>query len=200
MSISLFKKNLSKIFWFRHKKKKNRKKIRKHLQKFFYTRKKKYLYYYKKCLLFKSKNKAIFENNFFLNQTKKDFNLGIKTLDSGIINYYPLKSFKFVSQRFMRSKKLEKYFRHKLDFSPDFILTSKPKAVRMGKGKGPVKNKVYFVKKGRIIFNIKYNKNYSKFNLNKKFFFLKINIFLHLLMARLKNKIPFRSLFFKKLL
>ena len=189
---------LNKIFWFKHKRRKNRKKGRKHLQKFFNTRKKKYSYYYKKCIFFSNNFSQKVEKSIFLNHSKKKYNLGIKVLDGSTLNSLPLKSLKFVSQRFMRSRKLEKYFRHNSIATPHFHLTAKPKAVRMGKGKGPVKSRISFVKKGLVLFNIKYNFNFKKHNLNKKLFFFKLNIFLYLLMLRLKTKLPFKSCVFKK--
>lgn len=191
-------KKLTSIFWFKHKRRKNRKKGRKHLQKFFNTRKKKYIYYYKKCVFSNLKVNQKLEKNEQLNHPRKKFNLGIKILDTGLLNSLPLKSLKFVSQRFMRSRKFEKYFRHHTTITPDFHLTSKPKAVRMGKGKGPVKGKVYFAKKGLVIFNIKYYYNLKSHNLNKKLFLLKLNIFLYLLLLRLKTKLPFRTTILKK--
>lgn len=168
------------------------------MQKFFNTRKKKYAYYYKKCVFSSLLVNKKLEKNTTLNHTKKKFNIGIKILDTGLLNSRPLKSLKFVSQRFMRSRKLEKYFRHHTNATPDFHLTAKPKSVRMGKGKGPVKGKIYFAKKGLIIFNIKYYYNLKKHNLNKKLFLLKLNIFLHLLLLRLKTKLPFKTIIFKK--
>lgn len=191
--------NLTKIFWFRHKRRRYRKRgKKKHLQKFFNTRKKKYLYYYKKCIFFNFKIIDKTEKNKVLTHSKKNYNVGIKLLNSGIINSLPLKSLKFVSQRFMRSRKLEKFFRHNSIATPDFHLTAKPKAIRMGKGKGPVKHKISFIKKGLVVFNIKYNNNFKNYNLNKKLFLFKINIFLYLLLLRLKTKLPFKTAIFKK--
>ena len=191
--------NLTKVFWFRHKRRRYRKRGRKkHLQKFFNTRRKKYSYYYKKCVFYKFKIAEKTEKNEVLIHSKKSYNIGIKLLNSGIIDSLPLKSLKFVSQRFMRSRKLEKYFRHNSIATPDFNLTAKPKAIRMGKGKGPVKHKISFIKKGLVVFNVKYNMHFKKYNLDKKLFLLKINIFMYLLLLRLKTKLPFKTSVFKK--
>ena len=190
--------HLNKTFWFSHKKKKTRKKNRKHLQKFFFTRKKKYLYYYKRCALLKLAPVQKIEKNVTLNHSKKKYNLGIKILGGGVITSLPLKSLKFVSQRFMRSRKIEKYFKHHVMATPDFQLTAKPKSVRMGKGKGATKKKVSFIKSGLVIYNIKYYFNYKKHSLHKQLFLLKLNIFLQLLISRLKTKLPNKTVIFKK--
>jgi len=64
----------------------------------------------------------------------------------------------------------------------------------MGKGKGALKKKnFFFLKKGDLICNLKFRKNSEKKILHKKLFLLKVNVFLFLLLKRLKNKLPIPS-------
>lgn len=50
--------------------------------------------------------------------------------------------------------KVEDFFKYHLYVFPDFVLTSKSKDARMGKGKGAPKSKVCLIKKGQIIFSL----------------------------------------------
>ena len=56
---------------------------------------------------------------------------------------------------FTKVNKVENFFFYKLYTFPAFVLTSKPKDVRMGKGKGAPSSKVCIIKKGQILFSLK---------------------------------------------
>jgi large subunit ribosomal protein L16 len=78
----------------------------------------------------------------------------IKCLRSGYITLDPLKAIIRLFKYFIKNFDLEKDLKYKLFVFPDFVLTSKPKEVRMGKGKGANLSKVAIIKKGQIVFSL----------------------------------------------
>jgi large subunit ribosomal protein L16 len=76
-------------------------------------------------------------------------------LKTGYVSHDPLKAIIRLFKWFSKICKLEdEHIFYRLHIFPDFVLTSKPKEVRMGKGKGAPSSKVCFVKKGQIIFQL----------------------------------------------
>ena len=78
----------------------------------------------------------------------------IKCLRSGYITLDPLKAIVRLFKYFIKNFDLEKDLKYKLFVFPDFVLTSKPKEVRMGKGKGDPAGWVAPVTPGRILFEV----------------------------------------------
>lgn len=157
----------------KHKKKllSNRKK---HVETMFLTNKTKHHpYYHKNRRLANSREANV------INLTPPFFSMSARALESGYLTLKPLKSiarfFKWFSKNYSLSQKI------KLDLFlfPDFVLTSKPKEVRMGKGKGTNLQKVAPVKSGQILFSI------------NVFHFANIEL-AHILMKKLSFKIPLR--------
>jgi large subunit ribosomal protein L16 len=85
------------------------------------------------------------------NRTKKiNFgSYGIKAIDAGFI-----KSSHIEMIRRVISKKVKKIGSHWIRIFPFISKTKKPLAVRMGKGKGNHFCWVFFVRKGRVLFEI----------------------------------------------
>lgn len=76
-------------------------------------------------------------------------NLGLKALESGYVLAYQLKSIKdFLQKKIKKNGKV--WFR----IFPNIPLTSKPLEVRMGKGKGTIKNWGCRVGAGKILIEI----------------------------------------------
>jgi hypothetical protein len=72
--------------------------------------------------------------------------------------------------------------------------------MRMGKGKGKRKRKIYFLKKGEILYELRYKlKNFNIYE-NKKLFKFIINLLLILLLVQLRHKLSVKSRIFKKIL
>lgn len=165
----------------------------------FLSRKKRYLLYYQ---LFDSKlvykNFGVHKNCNLINQSKKKLRIGLKSLNLKLIRTSCLKSLKFVSQRNLRSLYIDKFFKFNISILPDYWLTAKPKSVRMGKGKGEKKFKVFFLNRGFDVFNLKYLKKYSKFVLNYRITKYKFSLFIFFLLKILKGKLSLKSNVYKK--
>jgi ribosomal protein L16/L10AE len=131
-----------------HKKKDQRKK---HVESMFVTNKKKnYPYYYKRINTWLG-----FENQNGKSEYKRKY-YSLKIVQSGYITIKPLKSLVRIFKWFVKTKSIkEGKLKLKLNIFPDFVLTAKSKAMRMGKGKGAEKEKVGFIKADTILFSIK---------------------------------------------
>jgi len=104
--------------------------------------------------------------------------LGLKSVELDLLRVECLKSLKFCNQRFLKSVYLEKNFKEIIHAVPDYFLTAKPKSIRMGKGKGEAKFKVYFLKKNDPIYSLKFVfSRFKNFFANRKLEIFKINIF-----------------------
>jgi ribosomal protein L16/L10AE len=125
---------------------KNRKK---HIETMFLTQKqKKFPFYYKPSF------------NFSPNQSRFSAKPGLLYVRSLQTTYVELSVFKAsarIIKWFIKKYALEDFLTFKFLAFPDFSLTSKPKDVRMGKGKGPVSKKVAFIRRGQffVIFKLK---------------------------------------------
>ena len=75
--------------------------------------------------------------------------------------------------------------KYKLFVFPDFILTSKPKEIRMGKGKGTNYRKVAVVKAGQNILSLTCKKKHKNLVL--------------ILLRKMIHKLPFQSFLVKNL-
>lgn len=200
MFVIFYNYNIKYIFSLsRHSKKRRKKRRRgKHLYSLFLSRKKKYSLYYQPFDSKKVyKNFASNYNSAHYSSKKNKFRIGIKSYKLKLIRIFCLKSLKFCSQRYLRSFYIEKMFKYNVSIFPDYWLTAKPKSIRMGKGKGELKFKVFFLKRGTQIYNFKFLRNYFNFLINKKLFIIKLSIFSNLLLKILKGKPSLKCLFYK---
>lgn len=85
---------------------------------------------------------------------------------------------------FTKIHNIDEIAKYRLYTFPDFVLTTKPKEIRMGKGKGAPDKKVSLVKRGQIIFELK-----SGFE-EKRYLALK-------LLKKIVYKMPIRNLVLK---
>lgn len=189
------------LFNNRTRRRKKKRRRGKHLYSLFLSRKKKYsLYYQPFDSRLVNKNIGSNINAPYSNLKRKKFRIGIKALKLNLIRIICLKGMKFCSQRYLRSVYLDKYFKFNISVFPDYWMTAKPKSVRMGKGKGDLKFKVFFLRKGTDLYNFRYLKNFNSYIINNKLFLLKFNMFVFFLMKILKSKPSIQSAIYKKLL
>lgn len=126
-----------------------KKKHKKHVETMFLTQKtKKHKFYYKPNTLHLKQNPE--KLNFL---KKKVFY--IRSLSPMYLTLDPLKAIVRICKWFTKNNNLEEFFKFKIHVFPDFVLTAKPKDVRMGKGKGAPATKVCLIKKGQVIFSLK---------------------------------------------
>lgn len=122
---------------------------KKHIDQFFFSLPKTYKYYFKKRNFFK--NNYVFNKKNFLN---KHFFVGFRSVE----NTYLTQNSMISCMKFFKRFGVDFYGIFGLSYCvnvfPDFWLTSKPKEVRMGKGKGTISKKIFFLKKGSILFQI----------------------------------------------
>ena len=122
---------------------------KKHVESMFLTNKTKHHPYY-------FKNRSLFNTSEVnpSNLTPPFMSASVRTLQSGYFTLKPLKSiarfFKWFSKNYFTGSNIKLCFR----IFPDFVLTSKPKEVRLAKGKGANLIKVAPVKAGQILFSI----------------------------------------------
>lgn len=135
------------------------KKKKKHISTFFQSELKKFNFYYKP----RNFNKLI-TKNFFL---KKKFIYSLISLDSKFLFINSILACIKLIKFFLKLFLLEITNLLILIF-PDFILTSKPKEVRMGRGKGNIYKKIVLLKKNTLIFLLNnINKYYAYYILNQ---------------------------------
>lgn len=135
--------------------KKNKKK---HIDSIFISKEKNYPFYYKGGFI--NKENKLIKTNF----SNLNFFYSIQSLETGYLN---LRSIKAVLKLIKWSNKNYNLgLKYKFFFFPDFTLTSKPKEVRMGKGKGKPSEKVAIIKKGQILFE--FSKGFGKEKLINK--------------------------------
>lgn len=188
--------NIDVKFCKKRKRKSKKRKSSKHIYSFFITKKKKYdLYFipFDQKAINKNRDSSIFKN------CKN--RLGLKSYELDLLRVECLKSLKFCNQRFLKSVYLEKNFKETIHMIPDYFLTAKPKSIRMGKGKGEVKFKVFFLKKNVPIYSLKFIfSRFKNFFVNRKLEIFKINIFVFFLIRLLSNKLTVRTKKFKFIL
>lgn len=111
--------------------------------------------------MFESKNKKFKKPHLVLLKGKKIYkNLfeniyALKILENCFLKIEQINSVIKTIKRILKKKNI--LF---LKIFPDFVLTKKPKDIRMGRGKGNVFCKVFKLIRGTIISNIKYNNEY----------------------------------------
>ena len=194
-NISIFL-NFNISFNKKRKRKRKKRKANKHIYSFFITRKQKFDLYF---IPFdqKSINKNCKSNIFFECKHK----IGLKSLKLSLLRIECLKSLRFCNQRFLKSVYLEKNFKEYIYTLPTYNLTSKPKSIRMGKGKGEIKFKVYFLKKNCLIYSLKFIfSRFRAFFIKRKLEIFKINMFVYFLMNILSAKLSVKNKKFKKIL
>lgn len=87
------------------------------------------------------------------------FKFNVQLKESGYLNLAPLKTIMRIFKWFVKTQNIKDGdLKIELLSFPDFVLTSKPREIRMGKGKGQEKKKVAFVQKGSILLSIKSRK------------------------------------------
>lgn len=106
-----------------------------------------YKYYFKKRNFYK--NSRLLNRKNFLD---KHFSVGFRSIENIYLTHNCMIScMKFFKRFGVNYYKIFGLF-YKVNIFPDFWLTSKPKEVRMGKGKGSISKKIFFLKKGSILF------------------------------------------------
>ena len=147
---------------------------KKHVETMFITNKQKnYPYYFKFTNIQNLKEFNL--NKYFLQKNT----FYIRCLSSGYMTLDPLKAIIRLFKFFLKNYKLEDSLKYKLFVFPDFVLTSKPKEVRMGGGKGANFKKVAIIKGGQNIISLTC---FSRHN----------NLIL-LLLKKMAYKLPFNS-------
>lgn len=122
---------------------------KKHVESMFLTNKQKnYPFYFKDKKLF---NREETQRNKFCSARTA---YSLKVLRSGYINIDQLKAIVRLFKWFVKTRFLEGKLSLRLNVFPDFVLTSKPKEMRMGKGKGLPSLKVAPIKAGSVLFTI----------------------------------------------
>lgn len=168
---------IRKIKKFKKIQKSNRKK---HVETMFLTNKQKNYPYY-----FKSPNiNALQEfnvNKYFL----KKNTFYIRCLSSGYMTLDPLKAIIRLYKFFLKNYKLENSLHYKLFVFPDFVLTSKPKEIRMGKGKGKNYRKVAIIRGGQNIIALTCDSLH--------------NNLVFILLKKMAHKLPFNSSIIKNI-
>lgn len=147
---------------------------KKHVETMFITNKQKnYPYYFKFPSIQDLKEFNI--NKYFL----KKNTFYIRCLKSGYMTFDPLKAIIRLFKFFLKNYKLEDSLKYRLFVFPDFILTSKPKEVRMGGGKGSNYKKVAIIKGGQNIIALTCKPQH--------------NNLIFLLLKKMSYKLPFNS-------
>jgi large subunit ribosomal protein L16 len=118
-------------------------KKKKHILTFFSSKPKKFKFYYKPRKFYNTDKK----NSFLINNQ----HFGLLNLKSVYLNLEPLLSCIKLIKRLLKTFLLAKTQLHILVF-PDFYLTSKPREVRMGKGKGGIGKKILLLRKNTLLF------------------------------------------------
>jgi ribosomal protein L16/L10AE len=131
---------------FSRKKRRRFKKLKKHAEKFFNSRVKKFLYYYKKRM----KTCLSMENKIIKNQLHLNYKFGIQGLQKKYVRIYSMISLIKILKIYRRIIKIDKELAFRVCSYPDFLLTTKPKSVRMGKGKAPTSYAINIFTKGNI--------------------------------------------------
>lgn len=191
------------LYKFKIKKRRNLYKRRrgKHIDNLFICRKKRYELYYQNFDSKKiEKNVGCGKNVLIENSKKYKHRLGFKSIEFDLIRSNSIKSIKYCTQRFLRSRKInKKYYRSAISVFPSYWLTAKPKSVRMGKGKGKLTLKIAYLNKGKDIYGIRFLKWYLKFNIKKKMHILKFCLFAFFLINILKTKTSSKNVIYKKI-
>lgn len=110
----------------------------------------------------------------------------------------PLISILKLSKKYLRKNYIEDYLKYKMSVFPNLWFTSKPKAVRMGKGKGEKKRKIYILKKGEMFYELRMKKFNKKYFRNDDFFFNVINLKIYFFLKKIKHKLPIKNKIAKK--
>lgn len=150
---------------------------KKHVETMFVTNKQKnYPFYFKP-----SNVKNLLERN----RVKLSPSRGVyylRSLDSGYLTIGPLKAIIRLYKWFIKNHGIEDGFKYRLFVFPDFVLTSKPKEVRMGKGKGAPDKKVSIVKRGQLFISLTFFNNKSR------------QMMAVALLKKMMHKLPFRTI------
>eukprot|EP01089_Gocevia_fonbrunei_P017132 TRINITY_DN5473_c0_g1_i1.p1 TRINITY_DN5473_c0_g1~~TRINITY_DN5473_c0_g1_i1.p1 ORF type:complete len:179 (+),score=29.31 TRINITY_DN5473_c0_g1_i1:73-609(+) len=119
---------------------------KKHIDQFFQTKgPRKHTYYFKdKKIWWKSEKNR---NNHSLST---GYTLGIRAQKSVYLGEGPLLSCLKILKRVEADKGCGAKIKTRVRAFPDFVLTAKPREVRMGKGKGAPDKKICYVKRGMI--------------------------------------------------
>lgn len=122
---------------------------KKHVESMFLTnRQKNYPFYFKDRNL--SYRKELCRSKFYPIRNA----YSVKVMKSGYVRIEQLKAIVRLFKWFVKTRSLENKVKLKLRVFPDFVLTSKPKEMRMGKGKGSASLKAATIKAGAILFSV----------------------------------------------
>lgn len=127
----------------------NLKSRKKHVETMFLSDKvKKYPYYFKDR---KVTTRLIFNRGDESDSQRPKRNVYcLRSLEAGFMSIDPMKATVRVIKWYLKNYKMTQVS-YRVRFFPDFVLTSKPREIRMGKGKGAPKSKVALVKKGDLL-------------------------------------------------
>jgi len=162
--------------------------FKRHAESYFNFRRKTYLYYYKK-----GRKTVFWEKSVHKNQMSKTFKVSFKSQDKYYLIKTPLIAYIKLIKRFANSNKFKHAFRSRVVTFPDFSLTSKPKSIRMGKGKGEITKFIYFLKIGNIISEIRFKRNRLKLMQNTRLIRFKYNLIINKLIRKIKFKFPVKT-------
>lgn len=166
--------NLSKLKKIKKIEKFQKDNRKKHVETMFITNKQKnYPYYFKfPCI------QQLRELNYNKYNLKQNI-FYIRCLEGGYMTLDPLKAIIRLFKFFLKNYKLEESLKYKLFVFPDFVLTSKPKEVRMGGGKGKNFRKVAVIKSGQNIIALTCKPKHNNLAL--------------ILLKKMAHKLPFQS-------
>src|ERR1700742_1912517 len=136
---------------------------KKHVETMFNARNsKKYPFYYKKREIFKKKI-----SNILLGHQYGTDRVCFYSQEGGYMRMSSFKSYARMVKFYLKANKI-KGIRSKIHLFPDFVLTAKPKEVRMGKGKGTISSRVALLCAGQRIATISGLNKIKKQNLKTK--------------------------------
>jgi len=168
--------------------------VKKHAENFFNSRRLKFNYYFIKLSSSKILKQIKYEHNTFKTQLTLKHTLGIRTKKLTYMSVFPLRSVIKFSKKYLKKHYLHKLLKYKMSVVPYFWLTAKPKAVRMGKGKGQKSKKIYFLKKGEVLYELRFLHSSSLYYNNKNISLLFINMQTMIFLKKLQHKLPVKNI------
>jgi len=194
-----FKNNIKSAFFnkkfkLRYRRRRRAKKFKKHAESFFNFWRKNFSYYHKR-----GQKGDICELNKNKNQIGRKHKVAVRGLRKYYLTKKPLVAYIKLTKRFANSFKFKYSFRSTMAVFPNFTLTSKPKSVRMGKGKGEVSKNIYFLKIGKLLGQLHYKRRRNKLMKNDsitKYFYHSIT---NKLIRKLTLKLPIKAKILKNI-
>jgi ribosomal protein L16/L10AE len=123
----------------------------------------------------------------------RHFRISFKSREKCYLVKTPLIAYIKLTKRFVNTHKFKYAFRSRILTFPDFALTSKPKSIRMGKGKGEISKFIYFLKIGNILSELRFKRNKLKLMKYCKLIKFKYNYIINKLIRKIKFKFPVKT-------